>query len=295
LAFREALWTALALVTQARPHARIFDGRLLLLGEGTAVKSPADPVWAGCWEILAAQQTPPALRPFLYSAADLGALAVSSTEERFAALASGSRRQPITCLAGSAPHLLRFFTHLKQVTGCRRVAEVWPGLVAVLFTSGGSKAGRAQLQREVGRAKGSPPVLFLEACFRPEGAVAVEDPRHHCLRLLPNHGVYFEFVPMDQLGKPHPARHGVADVEPGVRYALAMTSPAGLWACLLGMEVCFERCNPPLLRTVPLRALPQPAPVVQPASPPPRPVPWVPLQPPHRAATKLSLPLLKQR
>jgi hypothetical protein len=43
-------------------------------------------------------------------------------------------------------------------------------------------------------------------------------------------------------------RHTVADVEPGVQYAVVLTTCAGLWSYLVGDTVCFEQRDPPLLR-----------------------------------------------
>jgi hypothetical protein len=40
----------------------------------------------------------------------------------------------------------------------------------------------------------------------------------------------------------------VADVEPGVQYAVVLTTCAGLWSYVIGDTVCFERREPPLLR-----------------------------------------------
>src|SRR5262249_44422051 len=57
------------------------------------------------------------------------------------------------------------------------------------------------------------------------------------------------FVPLEELGRPSPRRHGLEEVTAGVRYALAVTTP-GLWACLTGLTVCFEKNHPPLLRSI---------------------------------------------
>ncbi len=100
-------------------------------------------------------------------------------------------------------------------------------------------------------------VLLLEMAGRAEGPIAVEDPRHGLPRLLFDHGVYFEFVPPDQAGEPRCPRHGVAEAELGVPYELALTSPAGLWACRIGRTVCLERRDPPLIRFLD-PAVPQP-------------------------------------
>src|SRR5205807_2649082 len=40
------------------------------------------------------------------------------------------------------------------------------------------------------------------------------------------------------------------DVTPGVNYSLAITSAAGLWACLVGLTVCFRSVHPPLFHSI---------------------------------------------
>src|SRR5262249_39808670 len=83
----------------------------------------------------------------------------------------------------------------------------------------------------------------------PEAPVAAEDPRFGGLRLLLDHGVYFEFVPAERRGA-NPPRLGITDVKPGEGYELAITAPGGWWACLSGLFVAFERLSPPIVRLV---------------------------------------------
>ncbi len=101
-------------------------------------------------------------------------------------------------------------------------------------------------------------MLLLEMTGRAEGPIAVDDPRHGCSRLLFDHGVYFEFVPLDRADEPRCPRYGIDEIELDVPYELAATSPAGLWACRLGRTVCVQRRDPPLLRFVET-AIQQPA------------------------------------
>ena len=86
-----------------------------------------------------------------------------------------------------------------------------------------------------------------------EGFVATEDPRYDLLRIVPDHGIFFEFVPIDEyedgkLKTDRPTRHTLANVETGVQYAVVVTTCAGLWAYLIGDTVAFERRDPPLIR-----------------------------------------------
>ena len=78
-----------------------------------------------------------------------------------------------------------------------------------------------------------------------------EDPRHGGLRLLTMHGVFFEFLPCERAHEPDVPRLGVEEVEAGAPYEVAVSSPAGLWACRVGLTVSFERTDPPLLRVLP--------------------------------------------
>ena len=103
---------------------------------------------------------------------------------------------------------------------------------------------RTLFRREIGDES----VGLLETYPCSEGFVATEDPRYQLLRLVPDHGIFFEFVPVEELSKDRPTRHTVVDLEPGVQYAVALTTCAGLWSYLVGDTVCFERRDPPLLR-----------------------------------------------
>src|SRR5262249_51562362 len=150
------------------------------------------------------------------------------------------------CVTGRAEQLAAFFANLKNTTGRDRISEIWPQLAAVVYATGPRSPGRTRLAAELD----SPGVLLMEAYLRPEGIVALEDPRHGLLRLLPNHGLYFEFVPVDEQGGSRPQRLTLGEVDSGVPYRLALTSPVGYWACLTENTLCFERLEPPLLRQV---------------------------------------------
>jgi hypothetical protein len=242
-----AALTALAFIMHARPRARLCAGRLLFLGSGWTLVPPGSPDPGESLEAIVARELPTALQPYLYAGPGLAVGSNGFAEDSLLGeLAERTVPMPVTCLAGTAGQLARLFLQAKRLTGRPRIAEIWPQLAAVLYMRGLDGPESGQLVDEIGSKR----VLCLEMYLRPEGAVALEDPRHTGLRLLPDHGVYFEFVPVDQLGKPGPARYSAAEVKLGVPYALAISSPAGIWSCLVGSVVRFERRDPPLLRLV---------------------------------------------
>ena len=233
--YRCAALTALALAGPAVP------GRILSVGGGAAPLAMADGSPAGSLEEVVLRTAPLLLRPRLgWSPLAFGGPALTDDSCRLPPEAAV--RQPVSCLIGTAGRLQRFLELGRRLTGRQRVREIWPQLTTVLYgldTSGVTG-------RELAALLGSDAVRLLRYCPRPEGILAVEDPRCGRLRLLTDHGLYYEFVPVEELYAAAPGRRSVAEVEAGAPYALAVTSPAGAWACLTGLTVRFA-CRQPLL------------------------------------------------
>src|SRR5262249_3412879 len=140
--------------------------------------------------------------------------------------------------------LLVLFERMLQVTGRERIIDVWPTLQVVVHGGTSFEPYRGIFRRILGCDS----VQLLETYPASEGFVAAEDPQHGLLRLIPDHGIFFEFVPLTELTADRPTRHTAADIVEGVQYAVVLTTCAGLWSYVLGDTVCFERRDPPLLR-----------------------------------------------
>jgi hypothetical protein len=199
-------------------------------------------ILAGDLSGIAAREVSALLRPYTFPPLELALL--RDWEQKMHLLAQHGAALPITVLSGVPSWLLVLFDHLERLTGQARVADVWPGLRLVIHGGTKFEPYRTLFRRRIG----SDAVRFLETYPSSEGFVATEDPRYDLLRLIPDHGVFFEFVPRDELASDRPTRHTVAEVEPGVQYAVVLTTCAGLWSYVIGDTVCFERRNPPLLR-----------------------------------------------
>jgi hypothetical protein len=197
---------------------------------------------AGDLSGIAARELSSILRPYTFPPLDLALL--KDWEQKIALLAERSAALPITVLSGIPSWLLVLFDRLKCVTGRQRIADIWPTLRLVVHGGTKFEPYRALFRREIG----SDAVHFVETYPCSEGFVAAEDPRYQLLRLIPDHNVFFEFVPVGDLGKDRPARHMAADLVPGVQYAVVLTTCAGLWSYVVGDTVCFEQRDPPLLR-----------------------------------------------
>lgn len=239
---RRAALTTLALFLAAAPATPLFRGRIFFLGGSTDLTSLAEGVLGGDLSGIAARELASVLRPYTFPPLELALQ--RDWEHKMQQLAEQSARLPITVVSGVPSWLLVLFDRVRQVTGRERIADVWPTLRLVIH--GGTKFDpyRSIFRQVIGSER----VCFQEVYPASEGYIASEDLRHGQLRLLPDHGIFFEFVPVAELDQDRPTRHTIADLEPGIPYAVVLTSCAGLWSYVLGDTVCFEQRQPPLLR-----------------------------------------------
>jgi hypothetical protein len=87
-----------------------------------------------------------------------------------------------------------------------------------------------------------------EAYAASEGFIAAADRGEgEGLRVILDHGVFHEFVPVAEIDSTAPTRHWIGDIETGVDYAPVLTTCAGLWAFIVGDTVRFVDRDPPRL------------------------------------------------
>jgi hypothetical protein len=242
---RRGALTGLSWFRAAFPKKPLFTGRMFFLGGSTDLQQLDDaaaPVLAGDLSGIVAREVPSLLRPYCFPPLDVALM--RDWEQKLDQLCRQSRSLPITLVSGVPSWLLVLFERMLQLTGRDRLIDVWPTLQVVIHGGTGFEPYRSLFRRVVG----SDSVQFLETYPASEGFIAAEDPRHGLLRLIPDHRIFFEFVPVAELKDARPTRHTASQVELGVQYAVVLTTCAGLWSYVLGDTVCFERRDPPLLR-----------------------------------------------
>jgi hypothetical protein len=239
---RKAAQTMVAFYMAGRPDSRLFHGRLFFLGGTASLEVPAPGVRQGDLSGIAALELSPFLRPYTFPPLELAL--ESDWDRKLQNLAERSIREPITLVSGVPSWLLMLFQRVLEKTGKTTIGEVWPDLEIVVH--GGvkfdpyEKPFRAILGRE--------DIRLQETYPASEGFIAFGDTATRHLRLIFDHGLFYEFVPVPELDRPNPARHWLGTVQAGVNYAIVVSTCAGMWAHLIGDTVRFESLNPPLFR-----------------------------------------------
>jgi hypothetical protein len=239
---RKAAQTMIAYHLLGNPESRLFAGRMFFLGGATALELPAPGVRQGDLSGIAAVTLSRLLRTYTFPPLELAL--DSDWDRKLAKLAEQSVSQPITLVGGVPSWLLLLFERVLQESGNATVAEVWPRLELVVH--GGVKFDP---YRESFRSVlGSGAIRLQETYPCSEGFIAFGDPETGLLRLVFDHGIFYEFVPLGELDENRPTRHWLGTAHVKTDYAIVVSTCAGMWAHLIGDTIRFESLDPPLFR-----------------------------------------------
>ena len=229
-----------------RPESRLLAGRVFMLGGSTGLVRRAPGVHSGDLSGIAAATMPGWARLRYFPPRDLEGIA--DWEEKIDRFAERSLDVEIGAIAGTPNWLLIFFERLAECAAVRRgqrasrISDVFPALE--LLAHGGVR-WTPYRERFADLLEGSR-AETREVYPASEGFFAIADGADgDGLRLLLDTGIFYEFVPVDQLNSANPDCRWIGDVERGVDYALVVSTCAGLWRYLVGDTVTLVEHSPP--------------------------------------------------
>ena len=150
-----------------------------------------------------------------------------------------TEKENMTLISGIPPWLIMYFEKLIARNG-KKITELFPNLQLIITGGVNFEPYREKMNELLGK-----PVDTIQTFPASEGFFAFQDDyQKEGLLLLTNHGIFYEFVPLEQYGKPNARRLTLKDVELNKDYALILTTNSGLWAYSIGDVVRFISKNP---------------------------------------------------
>lgn len=160
---------------------------------------------------------------------------IEDWEEKVQKIAEETLHKPMTLISGIPSWVQMYFEVLQQKCDGKTIKEIFPQFSLFVYGGVNYEPYRARFEKLIGK-----PIDSLELFPASEGFFAYQD-KHPSegLLLLLNTGIFYEFVPLDELEKAHPRRLTIDEVELGVNYALIVSTNAGLWSYNIGDTVKF--------------------------------------------------------
>lgn len=166
---------------------------------------------------------------------------MSEWEEKLDKIANATLKENVTNIAGVPSWMLVLIRYILNLTGKDNILEVWPNLE--LFIHGGVsfEPYREQFKRLIPSSK----MNYLETYNASEGFFAIQDnPEKDDMLLMLDYGIFYEFIPLEQIDNPNPKVLHIDDVELNKNYAIVISTNSGLWRYLIGDTVMFTSLYP---------------------------------------------------
>ncbi|REC48951.1 GH3 auxin-responsive promoter family protein [Chryseobacterium pennipullorum] len=145
----------------------------------------------------------------------------------------------MTLISGIPPWLIMYFEKLVEKHG-KKIKQLFPNLQLIVTGGVNYEPYRDKMEDLLGGK-----VDIIQTFPASEGFFAFQDDyTKEGLLLLTNHGIFYEFIPLEEYGKPGARRLSLKEIELHKDYALILTTNSGLWAYSIGDVVRFIDKNP---------------------------------------------------
>jgi hypothetical protein len=228
-----------ALYLRDHPGSRLFDGKSLILGGSHSQNYNLDGSLVGDLSAILIENINPLVN--LVRVPKKRTALLSDFEVKRDRIARECLNKNVTNISGVPSWMMSVLVRVLELSGKNHIEEVWPNLEVFFHGGIAFTPYRAQYEKIIT----SPMMHYMETYNASEGFFGIQDDStDKSMLLMLDYGVFYEFIPMDQLGQPDADIVPLEGVELGRNYAMIITTSCGLWRYLIGDTVQFTSKRP---------------------------------------------------
>ncbi len=229
----------LALYCHNNQEAMIFDGKNLTLGGSHQPNALNNNSQFGDISAVILQNLPVWVQ--LIRTPEISVALMDKWEEKIDRIARITMNENIVSMSGVPTWIIVLINRILEISGKNNLLEVWPNLE--LFIHGGVSFApyRKHFQEIIPSSK----MNYVETYNASEGFFGIQDRLgSEDMLLMLDYGVFYEFLPLSELGKSDPKTKLLHEVSIDIDYALVITTNAGLWRYMIGDTIRFTSLSP---------------------------------------------------
>lgn len=243
---RRAAMDLLSCYLDSHPRSEIPGGKILYMSGSTALNDMGRGVYSGDMSAITLRFRPWYLTPFLEPPPSLSDLPWQERLNAMAGLLLSDRN--IRVVSGVPPWILLLLRTCSEMAG-RPLRQALPQLELIIHGGAGFKPYQAEFHELF---EGALPNM-LEVFPSSEAFMGFQCAGDYRMRLTPFYGAFFEFVrfeELDECGRPasHAETVPLEQVETGQRYAIILSTCAGLWRYHIGDTIRFNSLSPHFIK-----------------------------------------------
>ncbi len=220
------------------PESDLLTGKSLVVGGSHQVNAVNEEIQYGDLSAVLMQNTP--FWGHWIRTPELSIALLDEWESKIEKLAQITINENVTSLAGVPTWTIVLIKRILEISGKKTLKEVWPNLELYIHGGVSFTPYREQLQKLVGAS-----INYLEIYNASEGFFAAQNmPDADGMLLFADHGIFYEFMPVEEYGNPNAKTFGLDQVKLHTNYALVISTNGGLWRYLVGDTIQFTSLRP---------------------------------------------------
>jgi hypothetical protein len=217
--------------------ASVFDGRMIFLS-GSPILDFVGKIKAGRLSGIVNHHIPGFVKRNQLPSWETNC--IEDWELKLKSIIKETKEEDLSLIGGIPSWVQMYFEQLLEDTKTNSIKELFPNLQLYVFGGVNFEPYRARFMALLGRN-----VKTIETYPASEGFIAFQDSQSEDgLLLQTDVGIFYEFVPLRELGKENQQRIPLVDVKLNENYAIILNTNAGLWGYLIGDTVRFVSINP---------------------------------------------------
>jgi hypothetical protein len=230
----------LSLYVHNHPETMIFDGKGLVMGGSHSISEVNnESYYDGDLSAIIIQNLP--FWAQFMKTPNLSIALMDEWEEKIELMARETMHHDVTSISGVPSWTMVLIKKVLELTGKENLCEVWPNLEVFFHGGVNFDPYRLQFKQLIPSANMS----YMETYNASEGFFGIQDQKTSGdLLLMLDYGIFYEFIPVENLNDPQPKVIQLDRVEINHSYALIISTNAGLWRYLIGDIVIFTSINP---------------------------------------------------
>ncbi|HEY4798201.1 MAG TPA: GH3 auxin-responsive promoter family protein, partial [Bacteroidia bacterium] len=222
------------------PETELFTGKNLALG-GSHYTDNFDDYQSYHGDVSAIlMQHLPLWAEFL-RAPELSIALLSNFEEKLDKMARATMKENVTSIAGVPSWMNVLLKHILGISGKKNIKEVWPNLEVYFHGGVNFSPYKENFKQMFGKGN----VHHVELYNASEGFFGLQDQRKSSeLLLMLDYGIYYEFIPADEVNSENEKTIPLHEVKTGYNYEIVISTNGGLWRYRLGDTIKFTSTNP---------------------------------------------------
>lgn len=231
----------IAMYLNNNPESLLFEGKSLSIG-GSQQLNPHDLSGNSHYGDVSAviMKNMPLWAKFVRTPSEEVAL-MDNWDEKLERMALEVANENVTSMAGVPTWTLLVLQRIMEIKGVKDVSEVWPDLEAFFHGAVAFGPYRNLFKSIIS----SPKMKYIEVYNASEGFFGIQDTTNDDeMLLMLDYGIFYEFIPLEEVDKEYPKVLQLEEVELGKNYAIIISSNAGLWRYKIGDTIKFTSLSP---------------------------------------------------